>query len=526
MSGPDDARSDLRRMFRNPAVVNGATLRGLVAAMAIAAVVIGPADRAFTAVVVAVTLGVVGSIDVVTATPGTGRNQRLRGAAAVAVGVLLLAWPAPTAVVLGRMVGLVLVGLGVAMVAKAVAATRRQEPWSLHLAGAVVATLAGVLVVAWPIPGLEVGLVAIAVGWIAAAGIALGYGVPRVRNHEPLEVAPSETLRIVGLWLAGRQLEPVALEELHAKLFFDGADQRDRRSRFAVLLALSVLIATFGVLADSTAVVIGAMLVAPLMTPIMATTLALVSGWPKRAAVAAITVLAGVVGAVVLAAVASRFAPTYVDVAVNNQIASRVAPTYLDLLIAVAAGAAGAFALTRRDVADSLPGVAVAVALVPPLAVVGLSLEAGAMSDAWGALLLFTTNLVAIILSGGVVFVLMGTTPWRQLTRNRRRLATYALTVFAALVIVSIPLVATGTNVARQALVLAEARTVVDQWLADRPGAQIIELRVTDTVIRLVVAGEGDPPPGEPLVASMADALGRPATVDLRWIPEIRQVLE
>ena len=75
-------------------------------------------------------------------------------------------------------------------------------------------------------------------------------------------------------------------------------------------------------------------------------------------------------------------------------------------MAALATGVVGAFALVRADVSDTLPGVAIAISLVPPLAVVGLTLEAGAGSESAGALLLFLTNVGAILLSGLIVMAL------------------------------------------------------------------------------------------------------------------------
>jgi len=86
-----------------------------------------------------------------------------------------------------------------------------------------------------------------------------------------------------------------------------------------------------------------------------------------------------------------------VDVSSNSQILRRTNPRLIGLVVALATGAVGAFALAREDVSDTLPGVAIAISLVPPLAVVGISLEAGAPSDAAGALLLFGTNVLAIL---------------------------------------------------------------------------------------------------------------------------------
>ena len=123
----------------------------------------------------------------------------------------------------------------------------------------------------------------------------------------------------------------------------------------------------------------------------------------------------------------------------NSQVASRITPTIVDLLIAVAAGGAGAFALSRPDVSDSLPGVAIAIALVPPLAVVGLMISQADWISAIGALLLFTTNLVAILLVGGFVFVMTGVVPLFQISSNTDRIKkTLGMVAILALLIVAV----------------------------------------------------------------------------------------
>jgi hypothetical protein len=90
----------------------------------------------------------------------------------------------------------------------------------------------------------------------------------------------------------------------------------------------------------------------------------------------------------------------------NSQVTGRTNPRLIDLIAALATGTVGAFALVRSDVSDTLPGVAIAISLVPPLAVVALALEAGRYDEALGALLLFGTNVTAIIATGTVVLLL------------------------------------------------------------------------------------------------------------------------
>jgi uncharacterized hydrophobic protein (TIGR00271 family) len=171
---------------------------------------------------------------------------------------------------------------------------------------------------------------------------------------------------------------------------------------FVVLLALATVIATYGVVTDSTASVIGAMIIAPLMTPIMAAAAAVTMGSTIRLGQALRLVALGILGVIVLAMLLTFFIPdSIISFPTNSQITSRVSPGLLDLVIALAAGAAGAYAIGRQEIADSLAGVAIAISLVPPLSVVGISIAKGQWVDSGGAFLLFLTNFFAIAQTGG-----------------------------------------------------------------------------------------------------------------------------
>lgn len=512
----------LRRLVGQPAVLNGATLRGLIAAAGLLVVVFGPDDNPFLAVVVGIGIAVAGAVDLRWPGPHNQVVRRWRGVAQIVVGVALAAWPDPSAIVLGRVVGIWVLFVGLAALTRALL-RRRHPAVTRELLWGVVLVLGGVVLLVTPVTGLGLIITGVAVTWLIAAGIALSYGLPHLAAQQPLEVDPSETVRILGLWLEGREMAKGDSDQLDAKLFYDIGDRRVRLTRFAVLLILSVVIATLGILTDSTAVVIGAMLVAPLMTPIMGAANGLVSGRPARAAASATIVAAGALTAILLAATMARFLPVFGEIETNTQITARVSPTLLDLLIALAAGAAGAFALSREDVADSLPGVAVAVALVPPLAVVGVSFEAGTMGDAVGALLLFLTNLVAIILAGGFVFLLMGIAPLRRVREHRRRLLTYTVTLAAGVLILSIPLGLTGQQITRSVSDTSLTTDAVQDWLTNRPDAAVVRVDVDGDDVEVVVVGEGDPPDGGSLADAVDAALGRDVTVGLRWIPEVRR---
>lgn len=191
-------------------------------------------------------------------------------------------------------------------------------------------------------------------------------------------------------------------------LFRETADAAtDTDVPFWTVLLLSGAIATLGLILNSTAVVIGAMLVAPLLGPLLGLSLALAVGDGRLFVQTAATVLLGAAGIVGVAAVLTLALPFET---VTDEIASRTRPTTLDLGIAVFSGLAGAVVTASREarLSASIPGVAVAVALVPPLGVAGFGVATAQWGIARGSLLLFGANLAGIVLSGMLVFFLIG----------------------------------------------------------------------------------------------------------------------
>ena len=175
--------------------------------------------------------------------------------------------------------------------------------------------------------------------------------------------------------------------------------------RFYILVAVSTLIAGFGLISNSTAVVIGAMLVAPLMTPIFGISLALVRGETDLLGRALRAEIVGVTAAVamslILGLLLGDFEPT-------DEMLSRTRPTLFDLLVAVLAGFAGAYALVDEKISPALPGVAIATAIVPPLANSGLCLALGEVAAGLGSFLLFFANFLSILVVASITFVLSG----------------------------------------------------------------------------------------------------------------------
>ncbi len=177
---------------------------------------------------------------------------------------------------------------------------------------------------------------------------------------------------------------------------------------FRFRMALSAIIASLGLLMNSVAVIIGAMLVAPLMSAILAVGLGITLGDGRLVRRALLRSLQGVALVVGLSALVALVDPV---AAITPEIAARTRPTLLDLGVAIASGLAGGYAFSRKDVQEALPGVAIAVALVPPLSVVGVTLALGQWREAAGAALLYLTNMTSVAGAGGLVFLLVGFRP-------------------------------------------------------------------------------------------------------------------
>jgi uncharacterized hydrophobic protein (TIGR00271 family) len=247
-----------------------------------------------------------------------------------------------------------------------------------------------------------------------------------------------------------------SLEHMRDAVFFEGPEKGRRLSRFWILIVLASIIAAAGVIADSTATVIGAMIVAPLMTPILGTMLSVLIADRTNLIRSLLLVVSGAMVAIAIGYLLGLTSVTGVVAETNSQVAGRVHPRLIDLLAALATGAVDSVALVRQDISDTLPGVAIAISLVPPLTVVGLTFEAGARDQSFGALVLFLTNVAAILASGTVVLAIYGVhrlavlpdSPGQR-TVNRRN----AIIVIAVMIVaVVVPLTTTSVTIARDTL--------------------------------------------------------------------------
>ena len=179
---------------------------------------------------------------------------------------------------------------------------------------------------------------------------------------------------------------------------------------YLVLMVLSTMIATFGLFGDSSPVVIGAMILAPLMAPIISLSMGMLRQDSLLIKNSLVTIFWGVLLGLIFSMLITWMTPLEI---LNDQILARIRPNLLDLGVAVASGMAGAYAYSKEEIAKTLAGVAISVALVPPLAVAGIGLGWADWNVFFGALLLLGTNLAGIVVAAALTFLTLGFSPFR-----------------------------------------------------------------------------------------------------------------
>jgi uncharacterized hydrophobic protein (TIGR00271 family) len=241
--------------------------------------------------------------------------------------------------------------------------------------------------------------------------------------------------------------------------------------RFYALAATATLIACLGLIANSTTVIIGAMLVAPLMTPIFGISLALVRGETRLLGRA---VRALVLGVVLGIGIASLFGLIPLALNVTPEMLARTQPNLLDLMVAVLAGFAGAYAMTNEKLSPTLPGVAIATALVPPIANTGLCLAMGAYHGAYGSFLLFLANFLSILMVSSLVFIGAGLT--RTMPNEKwsfvRRFGVPILGFLAVTILLTPPLV----QIVKDRYVSSTIKRIISQELSQLPTTAMFKM--------------------------------------------------
>ncbi|WP_448659408.1 DUF389 domain-containing protein [Sphingomonas sp. CJ99] len=290
-------------------------------------------------------------------------------------------------------------------------------------------------------------------------------------------------------------------------------DEAGWSGRYAFMTLMSAGIAVLGLLLSSPAVVIGAMLISPLMGPIIGLGFGLATFDTREIRTSATALALGVVLAVAFTAAIVLLSPLQ---NVTEEIAARTRPTLYDLLIALFSALAGAYAMVRGR-AGTIVGVAIATALMPPLAVVGFGLATANWTVFGGSLLLFFTNLMTIALAAAIVARLYGfgahLSPQHTLVQT-----VVLLIVFAAL---AVPLGLTLRQIAWEAAASRQVREVVASQFPEDARVSQIEVnyagetvRVTATMLTPELRGQAEPA----AAATLTRLFDRPVAVALEQV--------
>ena len=234
---------------------------------------------------------------------------------------------------------------------------------------------------------------------------------------------------------------------------------------FSMLIILSAALASLGLLLNSAAVIIGAMLVAPLMMPLGALATGLATGQLDITRRAAVTLLQGVLLALIISFIMGSVLP--IDKPTAEMIA-RGNPSLLDAAVALVSGLVAAFALARKEIPVALAGVAIAAALMPPVCTIGLGLSLNNPTLSIGATLLFLANILFIVVAQNMIFLWVGMRPGRRQESQRGFIAWWVL-IIGMLAVVLVLIVALSQR--------AKIETQIEQFLLDHiPGAQAVAM--------------------------------------------------
>lgn len=298
-------------------------------------------------------------------------------------------------------------------------------------------------------------------------------------------------------WLA-----KVPIMKLRASLFKDS----QLSLNYLVLIAASCLIATFGLIINSTAVIIGAMIIAPLMQPLRGFAFAAIEGDRELLRISASSIAIGTLLGIAMSWLAGMLLgiPAF-----GSEVLARTQPTLIDLMIALVAGAISSYAKIRPEIGDAISGTAIAVALMPPLCVVGLTISQGQWAYSGGAFVLYFTNLLGINLACTIVYVVAGYT-----RRNNQFSRTLSWGVSAILVsLLVIPLGISSLQLIRQSRLDHSMQALLnDSPLIARPDVELLETRIAwkTSEIELIVRASKMITPEEVAIVeqAIADEIG------------------
>ncbi|MFO7721093.1 MAG: TIGR00341 family protein [Gillisia sp.] len=299
-------------------------------------------------------------------------------------------------------------------------------------------------------------------------------------------------------------LLPRATAEEFEDLFKVLRENAEVTSIFVVMMILSTLIASFGLFGNSSPVIIGAMILAPIISPIVSFAMGMVRYDADMLKTGVVTIIIGTLVSLVFAAAVSLIIPLKV---LTPEINARLSPTLLDMGIAIASGIAAAYAHAKAGIAKSLAGVAIAVALVPPLAVAGIGIGWWDWEVFSGAFLLYLTNLAGIIMFAGITFLLLGFAPFKRAKMG-------LVYTFIIIAIVMVPLSLSFNRIKEEARITRQLEGSVIENVVLKE----VKVRFGKTLLVSVKVVSGEPIQAiemRRVKAEIEDRIGRPITLEV-----------
>lgn len=256
-------------------------------------------------------------------------------------------------------------------------------------------------------------------------------------------------------------------EERRITVFKEISEGSTPAPRFYFMVVAANMIAVLGLMSNSPAVIIGAMLVAPLMTPIFGIALSLIRGTPK---LLGRSLRAEVLGVLLCIAISYFFGLLPLSMDPTAEMLARAQPNLLDLLVAVFAGLAGAYAMVDERISPTLPGVAIATAIVPPLANTGLCFALGEIAGGFGSFFLFLANFFSILIAASMVFAATGMGTYTKKLSPRDLTRRFGIAV-VSLSIITVVFTFSLAKLVRQRHLRQSIKVELNQAMTEIPGS-------------------------------------------------------
>ncbi len=293
-----------------------------------------------------------------------------------------------------------------------------------------------------------------------------------------------------------------------------------------IQLIISVVIVTFGLLQNSVAVIIGGMLIAPLLRPIKGLAFGITTGQPRFFWKAVILQFLTIVMSVFTAYVFSLMIPLKME---TSEILARTSPNLLDLFIAIASGTIAMLSLYFKKLSETVAGVAMAAALLPPLAVVGIELSLSNSAAAGGGAFLFLTNLCAILAVGVIIFLFYGFSPYHS---DKKNVSVRVVAIlFALLIYISFPLFASLKNISDSIELRSQTSdaliSIFEEYIpeANLSSIDIIDFKKDSVkfsgIVKLEEGSEFPIGDKREILKELSNRLGREVRMELEIVPVV-----